>query len=152
MIKSSLPLHIVCVLILGGSLAAVPAIAQGIPPIAESSCDPDYYDTLRHRAWQEAQREITMNYNFIPKPDSVLQYSCFDKQLGALEQARQNMISVQGAKRGGGFLSSIGGAALGGALSGGIGNIASGGFDVSGISDVSMSAAGDFAKSQEKPL
>ncbi len=53
--------------------------AQGI--FAEDACDPDYYESLKARAWLEAQREITQNQNLIFKPDSVLEYTCFDSFL-----------------------------------------------------------------------
>ncbi len=43
-----------------------------------SPCDPEYMDALEARAWLEAQREISQNQNFIYKPDSVLEYTCFD--------------------------------------------------------------------------
>lgn len=42
-----------------------------------SPCDPEYMDALEARAWLEAQREISQNKNFIFKPDSVLEYTCF---------------------------------------------------------------------------
>ena len=69
------------------------AIAQTPPAPADSACDPQYYDTLESRAWLEAQREITQNQNLISKPDSVLQYTCFDKHLGALANEATNMFS-----------------------------------------------------------
>ena len=51
---------------------AMPAIAQ------DSPCDPQYMDALEARAYMEAQREIAQNKNLIYKPDSVLEYTCFD--------------------------------------------------------------------------
>lgn len=76
------------------SMLSAPAFGQASPPApAASSCDPDYYDTLESRAWLEAQREITQNQNLIFKPDSVLQYTCFDKHLGAVAQAAKGMFS-----------------------------------------------------------
>lgn len=47
----------------------------------ETACDPEYMQALKARAWLEAQREITQNQNLISKPDSVLQYTCFNKFL-----------------------------------------------------------------------
>ena len=44
-------------------------------------CDPNYMDAIEARAYLEAQREITQNQNLIFKPDSVLQYTCFDNFL-----------------------------------------------------------------------
>lgn len=52
-----------------------------------SPCDPQYMDALESRAYLEAQREIAMNQNLIVKPDSVFEYSCFDRIMGALARA-----------------------------------------------------------------
>lgn len=46
---------------------------------AQTACDPHYMDALEARAWLEAQREISQNQNLILKPDSVLEYTCFDR-------------------------------------------------------------------------
>lgn len=64
--------------------------ASGIP---DSPCDPKYYESLSARAWLEAEREITQNQNLILKPDSVLEYTCFDLFLRELAQHAQNMFS-----------------------------------------------------------
>lgn len=60
---------------------------------APSSCDAEYYDTLRSQAWMQAQREITQNQNLIFKPDSVLEYTCFDQHLMLLASEARNMFS-----------------------------------------------------------
>ena len=52
-----------------------------------SPCDPEYMDALEARAWLEAQREIQQNKNYIFKPDSVLEYTCFH---GFLDEAASN--------------------------------------------------------------
>lgn len=57
------------------------AMAQTTP------CDPQYMDALESRAYLEAQREIAMNQNLILKPDSVLEYSCFDQIMGAMARS-----------------------------------------------------------------
>lgn len=49
--------------------------------IANSSCDCSYWESLESRAWLEAEREISQNQNLIFKPDSVMQYTCFDTQM-----------------------------------------------------------------------
>jgi len=54
------------------------------PLFAPDPCDPDYYESLKSRAWLEAQREITQNQNLIFKPDSVLEYTCFEGYLREL--------------------------------------------------------------------
>lgn len=60
---------------------------------ADTPCDPQYYKSLESRAWLEAQREITQNQNLIFKPDSVLEYTCFDKQLEELADHAKDMFS-----------------------------------------------------------
>ncbi len=62
-------------------------------PFADSPCDPDYYDSLKARAFLEAQREITQNQNLIVKPDSVLEYTCFDQYADVLAAQARNMFS-----------------------------------------------------------
>ena len=52
------------------------SLAQ-IPP----SCDADYYDVLRARGYLEGKREMETAQRIILKPDSVLEYSCFDDHL-----------------------------------------------------------------------
>ena len=56
-------------------------MAQTVP------CDPEYMDALESRAYLEAQREIAMNQNLIAKPDSVLEYTCFDRIMGTIARA-----------------------------------------------------------------
>lgn len=66
-------------------------IAQITP--APTPCDPAYYESMEHRAWLEAQREITQNQNLIYKPDSVLAYTCFDRYLHELADHAEDMFS-----------------------------------------------------------
>lgn len=56
-----------------------PSLAQ--PVIAPQPCDSGYWEVLEARGWQEAEREIMMNQNLIFKPDSVMEYTCFDRLL-----------------------------------------------------------------------
>ena len=85
-----IPLRLFSLLLAAGLfvLAYLPAQAQAQASssgsgsgskIAEQACDPAYWKTLKHRAWMEAEREIIQNQNLIFKPDSVLEYVCFDK-------------------------------------------------------------------------
>lgn len=67
-------------------------VTQAQAPAA-TPCDPDYYKSLKAKAWLEAQREITQNQNLIFKPDSVLEYTCFERQLNALSQNAGSMFS-----------------------------------------------------------
>lgn len=60
---------------------------------SDTSCDPNYYDSLEARAWLEAQREITQNQNLIFKPDSVLEYSCFDSHIAQMIESADNLFS-----------------------------------------------------------
>lgn len=78
-------------IILCFSVAQV-ALAAAVT-IAPSPCDPQYYESLKSRAWLEAQREITQNQNLIFKPDSVMEYTCFDKFMNILAYEAQNMFS-----------------------------------------------------------
>lgn len=55
-------------------LAPTKACAQ----IAPQTCDTDVWTTMTDRARLETEREIMQNQNLIFKPDSVLQYTCFD--------------------------------------------------------------------------
>ncbi len=65
------------------SLSAV-ALAQTAP------CDPQYMDALESRAYLEAQREISMNQNLILKPDSVFEYTCFDRIMGTVARSQSD--------------------------------------------------------------
>lgn len=71
------------------ALASGPAQAQvdysassgsgsGSGKTAPQTCDPDYWESMTSRAWMEAEREIVQNKNLIFKPDSVMEYVCFD--------------------------------------------------------------------------
>lgn len=66
---------------------AVPASAQ------PASCDPAYWSSMSGKAWMEAQREIAQNQNIIYKPDSVLEYTCFDRFLSVLAGRAPDMFS-----------------------------------------------------------
>lgn len=64
------------------------SVAQtALAGIAPTPCDAQYYNSLKSRAWLEAQREITQNQNLIFKPDSVLEYTCFDRYMSVLAGA-----------------------------------------------------------------
>lgn len=61
--------------------------------IADTPCDSLYYESLSARAWLEAQREITQNQNLILKPDSVFEYTCFDRLVRELSAHANSMLS-----------------------------------------------------------
>lgn len=75
------------------AFAATTGGGGGGPAIAPSPCDAEYYKSLNARAWLEAQREITQNQNLIYKPDSVLEYTCFNRQLNVLALQATSMFS-----------------------------------------------------------
>ncbi len=50
-----------------------------IAEIAPQPCDPGFFKQMTARAWLESEREIMQNQNLIFKPDSVLEYTCFDR-------------------------------------------------------------------------
>ena len=49
------------------------------PPFTNTSCDGNYMNQMIGEAFIHAQREIAMNAQIIRKPDSVLEYTCFDR-------------------------------------------------------------------------
>ena len=53
-------------------------------PKGAVACDPEFMESLRQRAWREAQREVMANEAFIFKPDSVFHLSCFTTSLNAV--------------------------------------------------------------------
>ncbi|MGN7439110.1 MAG: hypothetical protein ACTHOO_10770 [Alcanivorax sp.] len=67
--------------------------SQAASVIADTPCDSLYYESLSARAWLEAQREITQNQNIILKPDSVFEYTCFDRLVGELADHADEMLS-----------------------------------------------------------
>lgn len=67
--------------------ADVPVTVQdnfGTSVDERNTCDPEFWDVLKDRAWMEAQREVTQNQNLIARPDSVLEMTCFDSFLDEL--------------------------------------------------------------------
>ena len=79
--------------ILGICAVALLFSHSALAQFAATPCDPDYYESLEARAWLEAQREITQNQNLIFKPDSVLEYTCFDNHLRELADHADEMFS-----------------------------------------------------------
>lgn len=54
---------------------ATPVYSQTVP----DTCDADYYDVLRARTYAEGKRQVELTQRLILKPDSVLEYSCFNE-------------------------------------------------------------------------
>lgn len=48
----------------------------------EGSCDGNFMNQIYARAFLEASREVIMSEQLIHKPDSVLEYTCFDQLVG----------------------------------------------------------------------
>jgi len=48
---------------------------------AQSSCDPQVMDAIESKAWLQGQRRVAQNASLVFRPDSVLEYSCFDQLL-----------------------------------------------------------------------
>ena len=46
--------------------------------LTTKTCNATYYESLKSRAWLESQRKMRQVENYIFKPDSVLDYACFD--------------------------------------------------------------------------
>lgn len=57
------------------------------------ACDPEFYDVLAARSWLEGQREVEVAERLILKPDSVLEYSCFDDRMAELAAGANLMFS-----------------------------------------------------------
>ncbi|HRQ60324.1 MAG TPA: hypothetical protein PLO23_02230, partial [Alphaproteobacteria bacterium] len=57
------------------SLALGPAQAQEV----SKTCDITVQNQMKQQGWLEGQRELEMAQRLILKPDSVLEYSCFER-------------------------------------------------------------------------
>ena len=67
---------------LGVTFISLTAFASGGIPVTPAdmttaTCDTTYYESLRSRAVLEGNRRLRQAQNYIRKPDSVLDYSCF---------------------------------------------------------------------------
>ncbi len=88
---------LILLLLLGVGIVAMPdkkACAQTTGTtgtIAAQTCDTQVWQTMEARARLETEREIMQNQNLIFKPDSILQYTCFDKFAG---HASENIGSL----------------------------------------------------------
>jgi hypothetical protein len=80
-----------------------PNTGPNAPKSNSTSCDADFMNQIYSRAYMEGQRQNLLNEAIIRKPDSVLEYSCFDSYaldaapiIGRIfsESTRWNNISV----------------------------------------------------------
>lgn len=58
-----------------------------------ATCDPDFLDVMEARAWMEGKREMEVAQKFILKPDSVLEYSCYDLRVPPVGIAADDLFS-----------------------------------------------------------
>ncbi len=65
----------------------MPAQGYAVGIIENPGCDPDFMTVVEDRAWMEGQREVEMAERLILKPDSVLEYSCFNELVNELAVA-----------------------------------------------------------------
>ncbi len=85
---------------------AGPACTPGVPCLSytpggganddktdSTTCDGDFMNQIYARAWMEAQRENVINQTYIRKPDSVLEYACFDRLAGMASRVAAPMFS-----------------------------------------------------------
>jgi len=57
------------------------------------TCDGDFMNQIYARAFMEAQRDVMMAETYIRKPDSTLEYTCFDRILNHAAQSAPPMFS-----------------------------------------------------------
>ena len=68
-------------------------VTYGAPIQVSPGCDPEFLDVMEARAWMEGQREVEVAARIILKPDSVLEYSCFDNRIDQLGAAANLIFS-----------------------------------------------------------
>jgi hypothetical protein len=57
---------------------------NGNPPDRGCACDADLMNQMYSRAWLESQRETIKMEVLIRKPDSILEYTCFDRHVNVV--------------------------------------------------------------------
>lgn len=63
------------------ALACLWAAPAGAQTLQDTTCMPEMMTIIEANGLIEAEREIIQNQNLIAKPDSVLEYSCFEQHL-----------------------------------------------------------------------
>lgn len=58
-----------------------------------SSCDPQLMEAMEARSWMETNRENVQMRNLMPRPDSVLEYSCFDQLVSLVGELPAEIFS-----------------------------------------------------------
>ena len=69
-----------------------PALAATAATDVPDSCDAAFMDVLNSRAWMEGKREMETAQKLILKPDSILEYSCFDTRLTQMANASASIF------------------------------------------------------------
>ncbi len=59
-----------------------------------TACDGNFMNQIYARAFMEAQREVLMSEQIIHKPDSVLEYTCFDQYIGLAAEHLDEIFSA----------------------------------------------------------
>jgi hypothetical protein len=80
-LKAFFLLFLAVFVVFPASSAHAAAAAASVVP---ASCDPDFMEVVKTRAWMEGNREMEAAQKLILKPDSVMQYTCFDQRMGDL--------------------------------------------------------------------
>ncbi len=62
-----------------GAKTGVPSPHANVTGTTTSACDGNFMNQIYSRAFLEGSREVIMSEQLIHKPDSVLEYTCFDK-------------------------------------------------------------------------
>ena len=84
----SMPFLNACLAFLIVLVCAADALAQPV-----TSCDPELMQAMEARAWMETNRENVQNRNLMPRPDSVLEYSCFDQMVSLVGEIPAEIFS-----------------------------------------------------------
>jgi len=79
----------VVIVVMAMTCANVVANAQ----IADSGCDAEYMDALEARAWMTGQRRVAQNASLIFKPDSVIEYGCFNEVMDVVVASPARLFS-----------------------------------------------------------
>ncbi len=61
----------------------------------QTACDGNFMNQIYARAFLESQREVMLSEQIIHKPDSVLEYTCFDQYAGLAAQNIDNLFSAR---------------------------------------------------------
>ncbi len=86
-------LKIFWIVLIAAVLAAFCAVQTPYAQDLPESCDSNFNDVMHARARIEAMREMEVAQALILKPDSVLEYSCFDDRLNELGVSMNMMFS-----------------------------------------------------------